>query len=66
MDAGSVPGLLTMMLHCLPANIHDEQGNWSVREARNKGTSWKKRTLLSRTIKAVFKKEAVTGLILGA
>lgn len=52
LDGGSVPGLLAMMPHGLPANIHDEQGNWSMREATNKRMSGEERTLLSGAIKA--------------
>lgn len=58
MDGGSVPGLLTMMLHSLPANIHNEQENWSMNEATNKRMSGEERTLLSGIIKAIFNKKA--------
>lgn len=58
LDGGSVPGLLTMMLHSLPANIHNEQENWSMNEATNKRMSGEDRTLISGIIKAIFNKKA--------
>lgn len=56
---------LHMMCHSLPTNTHDAQGIWGTREAANERVSGQERTLLSGIIKAVFKKEAASGLVLG-
>lgn len=50
-----MPALLTMMLHSLPTNSHEEK-SWNIKETIIKGPQKRRGTLLAGTIKTVFKK----------